>query len=423
MTSRRPRIAVVGAGISGLTAAYILEGSTSVTLYEASDRLGGHADTHRVVTPDGHNVAFDSGFITFSRKSYPLLSRLFDELGVESDQTRFSFAVRCDGCGLEYVLGGGIHGWLPRVRPADRKNYLSMLAQIPVFDRRAKKLVQQGFAGDSPSLDEFLSRGRFTEYFVQHYAVPLVSSLWSCAPELASEYPASFVARYLEQHGLLSKYKSNNWRTVRGGSHTYVDRIAQILTDVRVATPVQSVSRTSGSVAVAHSDSQVDEFDAVVMATHADESLRLLLDATQMEREVLGAFTYSRNRITVHTDGSVLSQRPNGRGTWNYRLSSCSAPSGVAQITYHMNKLHGFDATDEYLVTLNDASLVRQCRVIAQIIYEHPIDSMGSVAARHQLPKLTRDRTAFAGSYHGWSSHEDGCRSGVEAASSLGFRW
>ena len=159
------------------------------------------------------------------------------------------------------------------------------------------------------------------------------------------------------------------------------------------------------------------------MATHADESLRILLDATDVERRVLGAFAYLGNTATIHTDDSILSRRRDARGTWNYHLASCSPRLGVAQITYHMNKLQEFDAPDEYLVTLNSASLVKQSHVIAEVRYEHPIDTAASVAARRQLPALTTTKTAYAGSYHGWSSHEDGCRSGVEAASSLGVRW
>jgi uncharacterized protein len=423
MQSKGRRIAVIGAGISGLTAAYILQRSTSVTVYEANDRLGGHAHTHHLDTPDGRKVAIDSGFITFSHKSYPNLGRLFDELQIETDPTRFSFAIRCDGCGLEYVVTREVKGLFPHVRMADSTKYLSMLAQVPIFNRMARALAQQRIDEASPSLGEFLTRARFTKYFIQHYVVPLVSALWSCAPELVPAYPARYVVRYLELHGLLSIYKSHGWRTVRGGSHNYVDRIARALTDVRPATPVQSVRRTPTGVEVSDSKGHIEKYDAVVMAAHADQSLRLLADATEAERRVLGSFAYSRNTVTLHTDASILSRRRHAQGTWNYRLVSCTPPSGLAQITYHMNKLHGFEASDDYFVTLNGASLVNQDRINAEVTYEHPIDSAASVAARRLLPTLTTRRTAYAGSYHGWSSHEDGCRSGVEAASTLGVRW
>jgi uncharacterized protein len=423
MQSKDRRIAVIGAGISGLTAAYILQRSASVTVYEAGDRLGGHAHTHHLDTPSGRKIAIDSGFIVFSHKSYPNLSRLFDELGVETKPARFSFAIRCDGCGLEYLVARDISGLFPHVKTADRTKYLALLAQIPIFNRAARQLARQGFDGVSPSLGEFLASGKFTKYFIQHYVVPLVSALWSCAPGLVPAYPARYVVRYLEHHGLLSTYKAHGWRTVRGGSYNYVDRISQTLTDVRPATPVEGVRRTSKNVEVLDSKGQVEKYDSVVMATHADESLHLLSDATEAEYRILGSFAYSRNTVTIHTDTSVLSRRPHARGTWNYRLGSCSQPRGAAQITYHMNKLHGFEASDEYLVTLNDTVSVNQSRIIAEVTYEHPIDSAASVAARSLLPTLTTMRTAYAGSYHGWSSHEDGCRSGVEAASSLGVRW
>ena len=423
MQPRGRRIAVIGAGISGLTAAYILQRSTSVTVYEASDRLGGHAHTHRLGTPDGRKVAIDSGFIVFNHKSYPNLSRLFDELEIATDPTRFSFAIHCDGCGLEYLIARDINALFPYVRMADHTRYLAMLTQIPKFNRMARQLARQGLEEASPSLGEFLTSGKFTQYFIQHYVVPLVSALWSCAPGLVPAYPARYVVRYLEHHGLLSIYKSHGWRTVRGGSHNYVDRISRTLTDVRSATPVQSVRRTPTGVEVLDSNGKIEKYDAAVMAAHADESLHLLSDATEAEHRILGSFAYSRNKVTIHTDASILSRRRYAQGTWNYHLVSCSPPAGVARITYHMNKLHGFEASDEYFVTLNDSLLINQSRIVAEATYEHPIDSAASVAARHLLPTLTTMRTVYAGSYHGWSSHEDGCRSGVAAASSLGARW
>lgn len=423
IVSSGQRIAVVGGGIAGLTAAYILSSAKDVTLYEANDRLGGHAHTHRVRTPEGSDIFLDSGFITFSRRSYPYLCRLFDELGVESDETRFSFAIHCDGCGLEYLLAHRMPGLRPRVRAGDRAKYASLLSQIPVFNRKARLLARSDLAEHSLSFGDFLLDGRFTKYFTQHYVVPLIASLWSCPPEIASEYPARFVARYLNQHGLLSIYKSNHWRTVRGGSHEYVKRVAQTLTDVRLSTPVQAVRRTSSGVTVYHSNGQVDAHDAVVMATHANDSLRLLADADALERSVLGVFGYSRNVVTIHTDGSVLSDRSNARATWNFHMSSCAPQLGMARITYHMNKLQGFDAVDSYLVTLNDAARVRKGHVLAEVTYEHPIDNVVSVHAREHLPKLNSVTTAFAGAYLGWSSHEDGCRSGVDAAASLGVQW
>lgn len=423
MQSKERRIAVVGAGVSGLTAAYILQRSASVTVYEASGRLGGHAHTHCLSTRDGGQVVIDSGFNVFSRKSYPNLDRLFRELGVETDPTRFSFAIRCDGCGLEYLVARNINGLLPHVRMADHAKFAAMLSQIPVFNRKARQLARQRLDETSPTLREFLASGKFTKYFVQHYVVPLVSALWSCAPGSVAAYPARYVARYLEHHGLLSIYRSHGWRTVRGGSRSYVDRIARTLTDVRPATAVHAVRRTSAGVELLDDNGGIKKYDAVVMAAHADESLHLLSDATEAERRVLGAFSYSRNTATVHTDASILGPRRHARGTWNYHLVSCSPTAGIAQITYHMNKLHGFEAADEYLVTLNDVFSVDRRRVIAEATYEHPIDSAISVAARRLLPTLTTMRTAYAGSYHGWSSHEDGCRSGAAAASSLGVRW
>ncbi|MEU4241310.1 FAD-dependent oxidoreductase [Actinoplanes sp. NPDC026619] len=404
-------VAVVGAGVSGLTAAYLLQRTWDVTLYEADTRLGGHAHTHDL--PDGGStVSIDSGFIVHNDRTYPLLRRLFAELGVPTRATEMSMSVRCDGCGLEYAGAKGPGGlFVQRPTPS----YLATLAQVPVFHRRARALLA---TAENPTLGAFLMRGRYTGHFVRHFVVPLVSAVWSCGPEVVADYPARYLFTFLAHHGMLSVTGSPTWRTVEGGSRTYVDRLAKHLRSVRAGDPVTAVSRTPDGVLIEAGERT--RFDAVVVATHADQGLRLLSDPTEAERRTLGAFGYSRNVTVLHTDDAVLPRRERARASWNYRLPGCTPDAGPPMVTYDMNRLQGLTAQRHYLVTLNAGS---SPDALARMTYEHPIYTPASVAAQAGLPALNDGRTAFAGAYHGWGFHEDGCRSGVAAARSLGVEW
>lgn len=440
----RPRTAVIGGGVSGLTAAYVLARSHEVTLYEAEDRLGGHAHTHELKGSDGRVRAVDSGFIVHNDRTYPHLLRLFDELGVATRPTTMSLSVLCEGCGLQYAGARGPRGLFARPRSAVNPAYLRMLAQIPVFHRRARRLLAgadpayraaadptdpaaaaRSAHGDpyEPTLAEFLRQGRFGPYFTAHFAIPLVASVWSCPPDTALAHPARYLFRFLEHHGLLSVGGSPRWRTVEGGSARYVERVRERLDTVYAAAPVRRIARGAGSVAVTTAGGATGLYDSVVLAVHADQALRLLADPTDRERAVLGAFGYSRNRTVLHTDASVLPSAPGARGCWNYRLSGCRPDDAHVRVSYDMNRLQGLDGPERYVVSLNAGDRVRPELVLAEMDYEHPVHTVESVAAQRLLPALSGPVTAFAGAYHGWGFHEDGCRSGVEAAAALGVEW
>ncbi|MFF3213344.1 NAD(P)/FAD-dependent oxidoreductase [Streptomyces sp. NPDC002886] len=433
MTERgapRPRTAVIGGGVSGLTAAYVLARSHEVTVYEADDRLGGHAHTHEVKGPDGVVRAVDSGFIVHNDRTYPHLLRLFGELGVATRPTTMSLSVHCEGCGLEYAGARGPRGLFARSRSAVNPRYLRMLARIPAFHRRARRLLAtadtvgtEGAGGGEITLAEFLEQGRFGAYFTAHFAIPLVASVWSCPPDTALGYPARYLFRFLEHHGLLSVGGSPAWRTVEGGSARYVERVRERLDAVYTATPVRALARTPQGVSVTTARGATALYDAVVVAVHADQALRLLADPTDAERAALGAFRYSRNRTVLHTDDSVLPSAPGARGCWNYRLSGCLPDDAHVRVSYDMNRLQGLDGPEAYVVTLNAGDAVRPGSVLAEMEYEHPVYTTESVAAQRLLPALSGPVTAFAGAYHGWGFHEDGCRSGVEAAAALGVSW
>jgi predicted NAD/FAD-binding protein len=418
----RRRIAVVGSGVAGLTAAYVMQREHDVSLYEADDRLGGHAHTHDVAGPGGKALRVDTGFIVHNDRTYPTLLRLFGELGVATQDSEMSLSVRCDGCGLQYAGARGPGGLFARPAGALHGRYLGMLTQVPAFHRAARAALATGRA-DTLTLGGFLAERDFSPYFVAHFVTPLVSSVWSCAPQEAMRYPAAYLFRFLRHHGLLSVSGSPHWKTVTGGSAEYVQRIGKQLTAVHTATPVRAVRRFPDRAEVTADDGTTRDYDAVVLAGHPDQALAVLADATALERQVLGAFRYSRNETVLHTDASVLPSARRARASWNYLMPSCASPAQKVQVSYHMNRLQRLDATEEYVVTLGAPPAVDPRRVLARMVYEHPLYTRESVAAQQRLPELATDVTAYAGAYHGWGFHEDGCRSGVAAAARLGVRW
>ncbi|WP_328381513.1 FAD-dependent oxidoreductase [Streptomyces sp. NBC_00400] len=419
----RRRIAVVGGGVAGLTAAYVLQqGGCEVSLYEADDRLGGHAHTHDTASSDGRVVRVDTGFIVHNERTYPLLLRLFGELGVATQDSEMSMSVRCEGCGLEYAGARGPAGLFAQPRSALRGRYLRMLTEIRAFHRAARTTLAAE-RGDTLTLGGFLGNCGFSRYFTTHFVTPLVSAVWSCAPTTAMQYPAVYLFRFLEHHGLLSVGGSPQWKTVTGGSVEYVGRVAKQLTAVRTGTPVRTVHRGHDRAGVVTEDGTECAYDAVVVAVHPDQALRMLADPTDDERRVLGAFSYSRNTTLLHGDTSLLPRARGARASWNYLMASCTTPADKVQVSYHMNRLQRLDTPDDFLVTLNATDRVAADRVLARMVYEHPLYTPESVAAQQSLPRLNTAVTAFAGAYHGWGFHEDGCRSGVQAAQALGVRW
>ncbi|MFD3685699.1 NAD(P)/FAD-dependent oxidoreductase [Nocardiopsis sp. NPDC058631] len=448
-TLRRRRVAVVGSGVAGLTAAHILHRGDDVTLLEADDRLGGHAHTHRIADGGDGELWVDSGFIVHNRRTYPHLLRLFDELGVRTQPTEMSMSVSCEGCGLEYAGARGVRAMLPN-RSRRSPDYLRMLAEIPRFHRAARRLLDAGADGAAtgagapqatgavgpgepgpapgrteaaqPTLGEFVRRHRFSPYMTAHFLLPLVSAVWSCPPGTATDYPARYLFAFLANHGMLGVWGSPRWRTVVGGSRSYVERVAENLHAVRTGSPARSLARTANGVRV-RTPTETLDFDAAVVATHADQALALLERPTDTEREVLGAFGYSRNRTLLHTDASVLPRDRTAWAGWNYRLASCEPDREPVRVSYHMNRLQNLDAANQYVVTLNGTDRVDPDRVVAAMDYTHPVYTPASLAAQRRLPELEDGVVAFAGAHHGWGFHEDGCASGVRAAASLGSLW
>ncbi|TCC02530.1 NAD(P)/FAD-dependent oxidoreductase [Kribbella soli] len=414
-------VAVIGAGVSGLTAAYLLARRYDVTLFEAEPRLGGHAHTHDVTDPAGRRLAIDTGFIVHNTRTYPLLRKLFAELSVRTRPTEMSMSISDPASGLEFAGGRGAAGVFAQRRRVVDPRFLRLLGEIRRFHRRAAGYLARTGDDDLTTLDEFLEAERFSPAFVRQYAVPVVSCVWSCGGSSALTYPARYLFRFLDHHGMLSVSGSPQWLTVTGGSRQYVDALSDRVGTVRTHRPVRAVQRHPDGVTVTVADGpdgSVSDFDRVVLATHADQALDLLADASPAEKTALGPFEYSRNTAVLHTDTSLLPATKNARSSWNYIIGS-----GAPLTTYWMNRLQGLETDETYLVTLNGATTVDPAKVIERIDYQHPVYTPKAVAAQSRLTALNTGRIAFAGAYHGWGFHEDGCRAGVAAAESFGVRW
>ncbi len=417
---RPERIAVVGAGVSGLTAAYLLSAHHDVTLYESDPRLGGHAHTHTVPTATG-DLRVDSGFIVHNDRTYPMLRRLFAELGVQARDTEMSMSIRDDATGIEYAGGRGVKGFLARPTQLLDRDFVGMLRSVRRFHALAQAFLAETDDEDTTTYGEFIRDGGFPASFMTLYAVPLVACVWSSGGEEAMDYPARYLFRFLEHHGMLSIGDSPQWMTVVGGSGTYVDALAARLPAVRSGDAVTSVLRTDNGVELRTAAGRLDRHDRVVLALHADDALALLADPTPEEKDVLGAFRYSQNETVLHRDGSLMPRARLARSAWNYLVGT--DPSQGAIVTYWMNRLQGLPAEEPFYVTLNATDRIDPSSVVATMAYRHPLYDLGAVQAQRRLPELTTTRTTYAGAYHGWGFHEDGCRSGVEAAAAFGVTW
>ena len=395
------RIAVVGSGISGLGAAHVLSRVHHVEVFEREPRAGGHANT---VVHDG--LALDTGFLVHNVRNYPLLTRLFRELGIAAHESDMSFSVSCSGCGLEYS------GRRPFAQPANATSprYLALLWEIGRWLRTARP------EEESQSLAEYLDLHRYSQRFRRHFLVPLTSALWSTAPERALEFPAAYAIRFFANHGMLG-FGRFRWRTVTGGSHRYVDAIAARLgRRLHLGAGVRSIRRSEAFVELRIGDA-IERFDGVVLATHADQALALLEDPTPDERRVLGQFAYTRNDAVLHTDSRLLPRTAAARASWNYRLGDDGRPT----ITYHLNRLQALDAERDYCLTLNED--IPEEHVLQRFTYEHPLYTVATLRAQGELPRLAGGRTHYAGAYFGNGFHEDGLASGVAVARALGVDW
>ncbi len=409
-TGVRMRIAIVGTGVSGMVAAHKLHREHEIVVYEAAGRLGGHSNTVRVEAEDGPH-AIDTGFIVFNDRNYPNFEALLEELGVAGQRSHMGFSVS-DGRG-RFEYSGTPWGLFARPSHLLSPSFLGMLREWRRFNREARALI--GANGTAPSLGHWLEQRGFSKLFIDRLIVPQASAVWSADPEQMWSFPASFMAEFFDNHGMYSLRDRPRWRTVSGGSRSYVEAISAPWRDrVRLRSPVRRIERLADRVRIEAGGGEAEDFDEIVIATHSDQALALLGDPSEREREILGAIPYQRNEAVLHTDTSLMPRRRAAWSSWNFHLSD--APANGSTVTYWMNNLQRLRAKCDYLVTLNRGAEIDPDKVLRRFEYDHPMYTAAGVTAQARHGEISGfDRTHYCGAYWGWGFHEDGVVSALRA--------
>jgi predicted NAD/FAD-binding protein len=405
------RIAIVGSGIAGLTAAHHLHQQHQITLFEASGHVGGHVHTHDVEL-GGAEYRIDTGFIVFNRRTYPHFTALLAELGVASQKSDMSFSVSCGASGLEYN-GTSLNALFAQRENLLRPGFWGMLRDILRFNREAPRLLHGD--GQEISLGDYLDANRYGRLFRDYYILPMGAAIWSTDPLGMLGFPARFFVRFLHNHGLLSVTDRPEWRVVQGGSKAYVESLVVPFRDqIRLDSPVERITRHEGYNSVYTRSAGAERFDAVFLACHSDQALALLADPSSAEREVLSAIPYQPNEAVLHTDTRLLPRRRLAWAAWNYLMPE--GPGRRLALTYDMNVLQGLDAPETFCVTLNASERIDPARVIARMTYHHPLFTPEGTAAqaRHREIDGTR-RTYYCGAWWRYGFHEDGLVSALDA--------
>jgi len=420
------RIAIVGAGVSGLVAAHLLAREHEVVIYEAGSYAGGHTNTIRVDTAhETHHV--DTGFIVMNDRNYPNFTRLLGQLGVATQDTNMSFSVKGEDEDFEYA--GTPRGLFCQPSNLLSPHFQRMIADLLRFNRELRRLLARDQTGvgvqdrapHGESLQDFLVRRRFSEVFIRRLIVPQVSAVWSADPRQISSFPVRFLAEFFANHGMLGFRDRPRWSTVAGGSARYVEALTRPLHErIRLDSPVHSITRAEDHVEIVAAGQQAERYDQVVIAAHSDQALAMLHDASQREHEVLGAIPYQRNEAVLHTDSTLLPRRRFARAAWNFHL--LGEPKPLSTVTYYMNHLQRLRADRDFCVTLNRSEAIDPAKVIRTIDYSHPVFTPAGIAAQAQHGTLGgfATRTHFCGAYWGWGFHEDGVLSALRACEPFG---
>jgi len=412
------RIAIIGAGISGLTAASIFQRRHDVTVFEAGGYAGGHTNT--VTVHEGSRaIPVDTGFIVFNEPNYPNLCKLFDRLGVASRDSDMSFSVHCESTGFEYN-GTNLDTLFAQRSNLASPRFWRMLAQILRFNRDARARLSNGLE-DTLSVEQFVATHGYGTEFLERYLVPLGASLWSCDVHRFKQFPVRFVMEFLDNHHMLQVNGRPVWKTVVGGSREYVERLTAEFRDrIRLNTPVRTVRRRGAGVDVSLRGGGCESFDEVVLACHADQSLAMVDAADDEERELLACFPYQVNEVVLHTDTSFLPRREKTWASWNYRIPASQRDH--VTVTYNMNMLQGIESASTYCVSLNQTAGIDAARILRRIHYHHPLFTSGrSEAQAHHGALIRRRGLSYCGAYWGYGFHEDGVRSALAVCDAFGM--
>ena len=405
------KIAIVGSGIAGNVAAYHLHRDHDITLFEAGAYLGGHTHTHDIQIA-GQHYAVDTGFIVFNDWTYPNFIQLLDELDVPAQESAMSFSVRVDHKNLEYN-GTSLNSLFAQRSNLLRPSFYRMIRDILRFNREAPALLESN--DDTRTLSEYVQSQGYGRAFIDHYLIPMGAAIWSTDPASMLQFPTHYLVRFFHNHGMLSVNKRPTWRVIRGGSREYVQRLtAPFRNRIRLNTPVTAIRRFASHVEIETDDSPPQHFDAVFIAAHSDQALRLLADPSPLEQEVLGAIPYQKNEVVLHTDTRLLPKRPLAWAAWNYHVPQ--QPSQHVSVTYNMNILQGIQAPVTFCVTLNGSADIDPSKILKRLTYHHPLFTPAGVAAQQRQSEINGAcRSFFCGAYWRYGFHEDGVVSALNA--------
>ena len=411
------KIAIIGSGISGLTAAYILSRRHEVTVFEKRKRIGGHTATRNIVY-EGQEYAVDTGFIVYNDWTYPNFNKLLNQLDIEGKKSEMSFSLSCQTSGLEYS-GSSINTLF-----AQRKNLFSLyfwklLRDIVRFNKESMLDLKAGAIPAEMTLGNYLSNRHYSDGFIYHYLVPMGAAIWSASTKMILDFPLDFFVRFFNNHGLLSVNNRPQWYVIPGGSCQYLEPLTRPFADsIHCDSHISGIRRTSNEVIITMKDGQQHQFDHIVIATHSDQALALLDDATDDELDVLGAIPYQDNEVVLHYDESLLPENKKTWSSWNYKLTELDQSAAV--LTYNMNILQGIQAPVQFCVTLNQSDAISPDKILGKYNFAHPVFSLNGQEAQRKRDLINgHKRTWFCGAYWGNGFHEDGVNSAIAVTSKL----